>query len=130
MPNSRPAAAELVEAVREFLEREVLPSLTGDRRFQGRVAMNVLGIVARELELGPAADRTEHAALAALLDRGGPLDELRRTLAERIRDGHIDADRDDILAYVRATLRDALAINNPKWLGQEPMDPSARSPAP
>jgi len=122
MPNSRPAAAELVEAVRDFLEREVLPSLGGDRRFQCRVAVNVLALVARELELGPAADRAEHAALAALLERDGALEELRRTLAEGIRGGHIDAERDDVVAHVRATLRDALAVNNPKWLAQEPAD--------
>jgi hypothetical protein len=123
MPNSRPAAADLLEAVREFLEHDVLPSLSGDRRFECRVAMNVLAIVARELQLGPAADSAERTALASLLDRDGPLDELRRTLVARIREGHTDGNRGDVLAYVRNTLRDTLAINNPKWLAPEAADP-------
>jgi Domain of unknown function (DUF6285) len=129
MPNSRPPAVELIGAVRDFLERDVLPSLTGGRRFQCRVAMNVLAIVGRELELGPAADAREHASLAALLGEDGPLAELRRTLAARIRDGGIDAGDAALLAYVRGALRDALAINSPKWLGGGTADPPA-SPRP
>ncbi|HEY3067479.1 MAG TPA: DUF6285 domain-containing protein [Methylomirabilota bacterium] len=119
MPNSRPPAAELVEGVRDFLERELLPSLTGDRRFQCRVAINVLAIVARELRLGPAADARELAALAGLLGEDGPLPELRRTLAARIRAGDVDPSSAELLAYVRGALRDALAINSPKWLGDD-----------
>jgi hypothetical protein len=125
MPNSRPPAVELIEAVRDFLERDVLPSLMGDRRFQCRVAINVLAIVGRELRLGPAADAREHAALAALLAEGGSLDELRRTLSARIRDGRIVAGDAALLACVRGALRDALAINSPKWLGGGTAEPPA-----
>jgi len=52
-PYGRPTASELVEAVREFLTDQVMPGTSGQLAFHARVAANVLGTVARELELGP-----------------------------------------------------------------------------
>lgn len=57
-PHGRPTASELLDAVREFLTGQVMPATTGQLAFHTRVAANVLGIVARELELsttGPEA---------------------------------------------------------------------------
>src|SRR5262249_16003132 len=60
-PHGRPTASELLEAVREFLTRPVMPpspprrvrpASPGQLPFHARVAANVLAIVARELELG------------------------------------------------------------------------------
>jgi hypothetical protein len=52
MPD-RPDAAELVEAVFEFLAGEVLPATDDHRlKFRTLVAMNALGIARRELEAG------------------------------------------------------------------------------
>ena len=41
-PHDRPTAAELVESVREWLERDVLAATNGRLQFHTRVAMNVL----------------------------------------------------------------------------------------
>ena len=54
-PHDAPTAIELLESVREWLDREVIPSTDGRLRFHARVASNVLGMVEREIELGPAA---------------------------------------------------------------------------
>jgi aminoglycoside phosphotransferase (APT) family kinase protein len=51
-PHGRPTASELLEAVREFLTGQVMPASTGQLAFHARVAANILGIVAREIELG------------------------------------------------------------------------------
>jgi Ser/Thr protein kinase RdoA (MazF antagonist) len=51
-PYGRPTASELLDAVREYLADTVLPGTSGQVAFHARVAANVLGIVARELELG------------------------------------------------------------------------------
>ena len=40
----RPTIAELLEAVRDFLERDVVDALEGTTKFHARVAVNVLGI--------------------------------------------------------------------------------------
>jgi len=77
MPD-RPNAAELIEAVFEFLAGEVLPAADDHRlKFRTLVAMNALGIARRELEapsnsLLQGSDRVaqsirEHGADSALL---------------------------------------------------------------
>ena len=48
-PHDMPSAAELVEAVREWLERDVLTGTQGRLQFHTRVAINVLSMVEREL---------------------------------------------------------------------------------
>jgi aminoglycoside phosphotransferase (APT) family kinase protein len=60
-PHGRPTASELLDAVRQFLTQQVMPATGGQLAFHARVAANVLGIVAREVELGPLPP---HASLA------------------------------------------------------------------
>jgi hypothetical protein len=72
-PYGRPTASELLEAVREFLAGQVMPATSGQLAFHARVAANVLGIVARELELGPPrADAGLADAVAARLAVANP----------------------------------------------------------
>jgi aminoglycoside phosphotransferase (APT) family kinase protein len=52
-PYGRPTASELLDAVREYLTTQVMPATTGQLAFHARVAANALGVVMRELELGP-----------------------------------------------------------------------------
>jgi aminoglycoside phosphotransferase (APT) family kinase protein len=51
-PHGRPTASELLDAVRGFLTDDVMPATSGQVAFHARVAANVLGMVAREIELG------------------------------------------------------------------------------
>jgi len=112
-----PTAAELVEAVREFLDAEIFPAVDGRRRFHTRVAINVLAIVQRELEGAPAADLRERERLEELMPGvTGSLAELNTELAARIRTGSFDAARAELLEHLRATVRDKLEIANPKYL--------------
>jgi hypothetical protein len=73
----RPNASELVEAAREFLEQEVLPTLADQRlRFRALVAINALGIAQRELDSKePEVLSTEQAAELARRIRGGDVPE-------------------------------------------------------
>ena len=67
--SDRPTAAELAEAVREFLEAEVLPAAQDARlRFRTLVAANALAILQRELDLGDDLLREELALLRRLVD--------------------------------------------------------------
>jgi len=122
VPPSRPIAAELLDAVREFLERDVLPALAADTRFRCRIAINVLATVRREVELGSVFAGRERERLATVLGDAGPaeaLDALNRRLAHAIRDGSIDVDGAALRAHLRHTIEEALLINNPRWL-EEP----------
>jgi len=114
----RPTAAELLEAVREFVERDVMghDEIPSRVAFHARVAVNVLGIVERELTLGPELDAAERERLAALLGHDSRLEDLTAELARRIRDGSLDDRRAAVVAHVRESVRAKLLIANPGYL--------------
>ena len=109
-PHDVPTAIELVEAVREFLEKDVMAVTEGRVQFHTRVAVNVLGMVARELELGPA----QAAAHRAALQRLGVADEA--ALAAAIRAGTLDDRRAEVLDMLRETVRAKLEVSNPGYI--------------
>ena len=109
-PHDMPSAQELVEAVREWLERDVLTTTTGRVQFHTRVAINVLGMVERELEVGQAQAAAHEVRLAQL----GCTDEA--DLANRIRNGELDDRLPEVRDLVWATVRDKLKVANPKYL--------------
>jgi hypothetical protein len=79
----RPTFKELLEAVREFLETEVAPAQTDQRRrFRTLVAINALTMLQRELDQEPPHVRQEALALARLLDHHAPLEEASDALRE------------------------------------------------
>jgi hypothetical protein len=82
----RPDAAELIEAVFEFLAGEVLPNVTDHRqKFRTLVAMNALSIARRELEArGSEPQAPELAALAAAIRAGEPPDDALSVLKEHV----------------------------------------------
>jgi hypothetical protein len=110
-----PALVELVDAVSEFIGRDLAPTLTGRLAFHARVAVNVLAIIRREIELGPQADEAERRRLAALLRRDGEPAELNAELCRRIAAGAIDPDDPALIEHLWATTLDTLAINQPNY---------------
>jgi len=120
MAQDLPTAVELLEAVRVYLLEDALPALDGRAAFHARVAANVVAIVAREIALGPEADRAERARLLSLLaipeSDARSLTELNQLLAQRIRAGLLDDRRDELVSHLRATVRDKLRIANPSRL--------------
>lgn len=116
MPASKPDCTVLLDAVIDYVERELAPTLAGYHRFQCRVAANVLAQVRRELALAPAQAEAERARLEALLGHPGERDELSRELAARIRAGEGTLDDPALLDHLRRSLVEALRINNPRWV--------------
>ena len=95
--SERPTARELTEAILEFLNGEILPTLTDQRlRFRTLVAMNALGIVHRELAALPAEDDAE-----------------QRELVQRIRAGDVPP---GTLQRVKADVEARLRIASPRFL--------------
>jgi aminoglycoside phosphotransferase (APT) family kinase protein len=109
-PFGRPTAAELVEAVREYLEAGVMERSEGGTRFEARVARNALGIVERELQLGPAIA----AAHAERLRDLGAGDDA--SLAAAIRVGDLDDEWGRVAGALAASARDQLLVANPSYL--------------
>jgi Domain of unknown function (DUF6285) len=96
--HDRPTSAELVEAVREFLEEEVLPEFDDRRlRFRTLVATNALAIAARELS-------TENV---------GPTEAELHALARQIRAGEVP---EGTLALLKKQVADKLRVASPRYL--------------
>jgi hypothetical protein len=96
MTRGIPSSAELAQAVREFLDQEVVPATEGRLRFNARVAGNVLAQLERELQSG-------------LPDTTGDVE-----LCAAIRAGSIDFEQ----AYesIRASVVAKLRVSNPRHL--------------
>ena len=96
MQHDRPTPQELAEAVREFLQTEILPLVDDQRlRFRTLVAINGLGIAERELR-ATAAPREEDWELA-----------------RRIRAGDIP---EDAVALLKGQVAQKLRVSNPRAL--------------
>jgi len=121
----RPRADELAEAVREFFESEILPTIDDPRiRFRALVAANGLGILEREIAFGTPLVRREVGALMRLLGHADAVpedfDELRRRATDLnrelvllIRAGDMP---DGTLAHLLATVADKLRVASPRYL--------------
>ena len=101
MQHDRPTPQELAEAVREFLEREILPTIDDHRlKFRTLVAINGLGIAERELWATAPP----------------PLNEQREEdweLARRIRAGDVP---ENAVALLKEQVAQKLRVSNPRAL--------------
>src|SRR5438876_6837833 len=126
--NDRPSAVELVTAVRQFLETELIPTLSDARlRCQTLVAANILAIAERELPSEEHALAEECTALCALLEQSSAdlaaVSDLRaravewnEQLCRRIRAGAYDAPKQfaQLRSFVRAAVIRKLQVANPR----------------
>ena len=110
----RPTATELLQAVADSLDGEVLPVVDFTVQHKVRVAANICRIVIRQLELSADVDHREHDALAATLHRDGSLAELNTAYAERLR--HADADElPEAVDLLIDAVAGKLTINKPGY---------------
>jgi hypothetical protein len=109
-PHDAPTAAQLVEAVREWIERDLMSSADPRTKFHARVAANVLAIVEREFELGEAQAAAHGRRLAQL----GVADDTE--LATGIRARRFDDRAEELRTLLLESVIDKLAVANPKYL--------------
>jgi hypothetical protein len=129
--HDRPNVDELLRAIELLLDEQLVPSLEGARKYNARVATNVVRIIRRELALEEKQLDAEWRGLDVLLGampRPASLEVSRaavqtrtKELCERIRAG--DADTGDwravVLAHVRDTVHAKLEVSDPGWLEQQ-----------
>ncbi len=111
--HGHPTAAELLEAVREYLTGDVMAATDGRVRFHARIAANAVAMIERELVLGPGQQRAHRQRLA---DLGFDSD---RSLAVAIRRGELDDRFADVKAAVLASVLAKLAVANPGYAAGE-----------
>jgi hypothetical protein len=112
---THPRTEELVEAVARWID-SVRPDLDPRNAFLARVAVNVLGVVGRELTRGPAAEAAAVERLAALLGREGAFEDLNRELCEALKSGAMDARTPGLLAALEANALEQVAIDQPNYV--------------
>ena len=113
----RPDAPALMAAVASFLREQVLPATEGALAFQVRVAANALDIARRESLLAPAAAQQEAQGLRELLGDATPtdLEAANRQLCERIAADAMDLSTPGLLAHLRRTTADKIAVDQPGY---------------
>jgi hypothetical protein len=100
----------MIEAVREWIDSDVVGATEGRLRFHARVAANMLAMIERELELGGVQDvaHRERLGILGVADDG--------ELAVRIRSGDFAQRADELRALLRADVVDKLRVANPDYL--------------
>lgn len=128
--HDRPTVDELLRAVEILLDEQLVPTLDGSRKYNARVASNVVRIVRRELQHEESQLDAEWrgfdlvlgaaARPASLSQTKQQLSERNRDLSERIREGGADAGRfrELVLAHVRDTVHAKMEVSNPDWLAE------------
>jgi len=111
--------ADLLEAARDIMARSILPSLSGDARYEALMALNALGIASRTLLSDDKERLNLSSRLFILLGGTDPSDgDPRRTLAMAIRDGRFDRSASNqakaLMSYLRASVEFRLRSENPK----------------
>jgi hypothetical protein len=83
----RPTASELLEAMGDLLENEVMPALKGPLQHQVRVAANLARVLQRDAEMASGLEMREVELLARVLGEaaeGRDAAELSAALTERL----------------------------------------------
>lgn len=104
-----PSAAELLDAVSDFLLSDVVPGTEGRLRFHARVAANVVAMVGRQMAIGSEQDN-DHAERLGRLGLGTDAE-----LADAIRAGNLDDRIDEVHAVVVAAVAAKLAVAHPGY---------------
>jgi hypothetical protein len=111
---THPKTEELAKAVAGWID-EIRPGLDPRNAFLARVAVNVLGVIGRELTQGPDAEARAVAGMGEVLGHAGGFAELNAELCERIRAGELTAETPGLLAVLQVMARDQLAIDQPNY---------------
>jgi hypothetical protein len=116
---THPSAAELTEAL-----NAVETGPPGDPRaaFIARVADNARATLEREAALGPSAEAAAVERLRALLGMAGDFEALNAELCERLADGRLGPLDPAVLAHLKASVADQIAIDQPTYWGLAALD--------
>jgi aminoglycoside phosphotransferase (APT) family kinase protein len=112
-----PRIDELVASVRDYLRDDVMKATQGRTQFLARVAGNSLDIVLRDLAVGDKHRKRQVERLRAVLAEEGDLETLRRSLVQRLRDNRIALDHPGLADYLRESVVNQIAIDQPTYSG-------------
>ena len=114
-----PSTAEMIAAVKSFLDKTAQPALSGHAAFHARVASNVLDIVLREIEQRSDAESAERERLVTLLGTttNETVETLNRRLCDMLRSGELDLSTPGLLSHLKTTTIAQLSVDQPGYSG-------------
>ncbi|MCE9597834.1 MAG: DUF6285 domain-containing protein [Spirochaetia bacterium] len=124
----RPDAPVLLEAIADFLMKEILPAVkeSDALAYKTLVSWNMLGVVSREFREGDRLAEKEIARLLGYFKESGTgpdtypeklafIRELNARLAKQIRDGNVSNENKVIWDLAREALKEKLSVANPRF---------------
>ncbi|MBM9499156.1 hypothetical protein JWG44_02660 [Leptospira sp. 201903071] len=124
----KPSSTDLLEAIQDFLMKEVLPQFKEKDllSYKTLVSWNMLGVVSREIRSGEELLDKEIARLSKLLKKEGSfpstLDEkkvLANTwnleLRDKIRKENLSIENSEYWNHVKETVREKVEVTNPRF---------------
>lgn len=117
--HNQPSQAELIAAVKHFIDETAKPQLQGHAAFHARVASNVLATLLRDLEARTTNDADELARLQTLLSAPDETDlgALNQALCDAIQARDLTAETPALLAHLKATAIAQVQVDQPKYSG-------------
>lgn len=117
MPDALPSANTLLDTLRVFLEKDIVPQVDARSAYLLKVATHLLDTLGRELQLSQPAITAEAARLQTLLDNSDctNVDTLNRQLCLRIAAGEQDLTSQALWIHLLRTTQDRLAVDNPRY---------------
>lgn len=112
---THPRSDELLDALAMWIE-SIGPKLPGRDAFLARVAVNAVNLVKREQAKGAEMEQGQVERMAQILKHSGSYEALNEALCLAIRDGKIDPLDKNLLAHLRASAEEQIAIDNPKYV--------------
>ncbi|MDI7187196.1 DUF6285 domain-containing protein [Leptospira santarosai] len=127
----KPTSADLLEAIQDFLMKEVLPQFKDKEllSYKTLVSWNMLGVVSREIRSGEEALDKELGRLVELLDKSSvfpsTLNEKKKLahdwnmeLLDRIRKEKLSSENSRYWNHVKETIKEKVEITNPRFASE------------
>ena len=113
--NNPPSKEELIISVIEFIEKDIIDELVGQKRFHAHVAKNSLQIILRQLKLEEKNNRFEKNRLKEILKIDIDLNELNKILCQKIDTEEININDNDLIDHLFKTTMEKLSIDQPNY---------------
>ena len=115
--NNPPSKEELLVSIINYIEKDVISELKGEKRFHAHVAKNSLNIILRQLKLEEKNNSLEEKRLKEINKIENDLEEMNKILCNKINNNEIDINDNNLIDHLYKTTMEKLSIDQPNYSG-------------
>ena len=115
--NNPPSKEELLVSIINYIEKDVISELKGEKRFNAHVDKNSLNIILRQLKLEEKNNSLEEKRLKEILKIENDLEEMNKILCNKINNNEIDINDNNLIDHLYKTTMEKLSIDQPNYSG-------------